>query len=151
MSKKQYSAPRARASSLAAALLVMTTVVVGGCDKVPLLAPTSSTITVSAPAQVLASGGSAEITAYVLEQSGTPVQNGTTVRFSSTLGRVEPVEAQTTNGLATTMFFADGSSGVAEIRATSGAAGGGAGWFGLRACDSLTAGHTSMRDWPGVH
>ncbi len=126
MSKRQYSAPRARASSLAAALLVITTIVVGGCDKVPLLAPTSSTITVSAPAQVLASGGSAEITAYVLEQSGTPVQNGTTVRFSSTLGRVEPVEAQTTNGLATTMFFADGSSGVAEIRATSGAAGGGA-------------------------
>ena len=106
-------------------LLVMITVVVGACDKAQLLAPTMSTITVSAPTQVLASGASAEITAYVLEQGGTPVHNGTTVRFSASLGRIEPVEAQTTNGLATTTFFADDSSGVAEIRATSGAAGGG--------------------------
>ena len=113
------------AAWLVRVLLVMTTVVIGACDKAQLLAPTMSTITVSAPTQVLASGGSTEITAYVLESSGTPVQNGTTVRFSATLGRVEPVEAQTTNGLATTTFFADSSSGVAEIRATSGAAGGG--------------------------
>jgi len=103
----------------------MTAAVVGACDKVPLMAPTNSTITVSAPTQVLASGGSPEITAFVLEGGGTPVQNGTSVRFSSTLGRVEPVEAQTTNGLAVTTFFADNSSGIAEIRATSGAAGGG--------------------------
>ena len=109
----------------ACALLVMVTVVVGACEKAQLLAPTMSTISVSAPTQVLVSGGSAEITAYVLESGGTPVQNGTTVRFSATLGRIEPVEAQTTNGLATTTFFADNSSGVAEIRATSGAAGGG--------------------------
>lgn len=113
------------ATWLVRVLLVMTTVVIGACDKSQLLAPTMSTITVSAPTQVLASGASAEITAYVLESSGTPVQNGTTVRFSATLGRVEPVEAQTTNGLAITTFFADSSSGVAEIRATSGAAGGG--------------------------
>jgi hypothetical protein len=101
----------------------MVTVVVGACEKAELLEPTMSTITVSAPTQVLASGGSAEITAYVLEESDTPVRNGTTVRFSSALGRIESVEAQTTNGLATTTFFADSSSGVAEIRATSGAAG----------------------------
>jgi hypothetical protein len=126
MSKTQHSVvPRDRAGWRACALLVMVTVVVGACEKAQLLAPTMSTITVSAPTQVLAAGGSAEITAYVLESGGTPVHNGTTVRFSATLGRIEPVEAQTTNGLATTTFFADSSSGVAEIRATSGAAGGG--------------------------
>jgi hypothetical protein len=53
------------------------------------------------------------------------VQNGTTVRFSTTLGRVDPVEAQTRNGIATTTFFAGNDSGVAEVRATSGGAGGG--------------------------
>lgn len=106
-------------------LLVMAMAVTGACQKAQLLAPTSSTITVSAPTSLLPSGGSAEITAYVLEQSGTPVHNGTTVRFSATLGRVDPVEAQTRNGLAFTMFFAENSSGVAEIRATSGAASGG--------------------------
>ncbi len=97
----------------------------GACEKAQLLAPTMSTVTVSAPARLLASGGSVQITAMVLEQSGTPVQNGTTVRFSTSLGRVDPVEAQTRSGLAFTTFFADNSSGVAEIRATSGAAGGG--------------------------
>lgn len=104
-------------------LIAMTTA--SACDRVQLLAPTNSTITVSAPTRLLASGGSAEITAFVLEESGTPVQNGTTVRFSSTLGRVDPVESQTLNGLAFTMFFAGNSSGIAEVRATSGAAGGG--------------------------
>jgi hypothetical protein len=97
------------------------------CDKAQLLAPTESTITVSAPTRVLPSNGTTPITAAVLEQAGTPVQNGTTVRFTTTLGRVDPVEVQTTNGLAITTFFAGANSGVAEIRATSGAATGGTG------------------------
>ena len=105
--------------------LAMIAVLTVACDKVPLLAPTKSTITVSAPTRVLASGASTEVTAFVMENSGTPVQNGTTVRFTSTLGRVDPGEAQTRNGLAITTFFAGTSSGIAEIRASSGAATGG--------------------------
>ncbi len=116
---------RARRAWRAGTLLVLAGVVTGACEKAQLLAPTMSTITVSAPARLLPSGGSVQITAMVLEQSGTPVQNGTTVRFSASLGRVDPIETQTRNGLAFTTFFAENSSGVAEIRATSGAAGGG--------------------------
>jgi len=97
------------------------------CDKAPLLAPTSSTISVTAPTRVLPLGGSTEITAYVTEQAGTSVQNGTSVRFTTSLGRVDPVDAQTHNGMATTTFFAGDVSGVAEVRATSGNAGAGAG------------------------
>ena len=93
-----------------------------GCDKAQLLAPTQSTITLSAPTRVLPSNGTTPITAAVLEQAGTPVQNGTTVRFTTTLGRVDPVEVQTTNGIAITTFFAGPNSGIAEIRANSGAA-----------------------------
>jgi hypothetical protein len=63
----------------------------------------------------------------VTEQSGTPVHNGTTVRFTTTLGRLDPVEAQTRNGVAVTTFFANNSSGVARVRAISGAASGGEG------------------------
>jgi PKD repeat protein len=95
------------------------------CDKVPLLAPTNSTVTIDAESRVVPTGGSTSVTAMVIESSGTPVQNGTTVRFTTTLGRVDPVEAQTRNGLATTTFFAGNDSGVAEVRATSGGAGGG--------------------------
>ena len=116
---------RTRRAWHAGTLVLMATVVTGACEKAQLLAPTSSTITVSTPARVLASGGSTEITAFVLEQSGTPVQNGTTVRFTTTLGRIDTVESQTPNGLAFTTFFAENSSGIAEIRATSRSAGGG--------------------------
>jgi len=58
----------------------------------------------------------------VLESAGTPVQNGTTVTFSTNLGKLVPSEARTVNGVATVEFQPSGSSGVAEIRATSGAA-----------------------------
>ena len=116
---------RTRRAWRAGTLLVLVAVVSGACERAQLLAPTMSTITVSAPARLLPSGGSVQITAMVLEQSGTPVQNGTTVRFSTSLGRVDPVETQTRSGLAFTTFFAENSSGVAEIRATSGAANGG--------------------------
>jgi hypothetical protein len=98
----------------------------GGCDKAQLVAPTQSTITVSAPTRVLPAGGSTQVTALVIEQAGTPVSNGTTVRFTTSLGRLDPVEAQTQNGAATTTFFAMDTSGVARITAVSGAASAGA-------------------------
>jgi hypothetical protein len=94
-----------------------------GCDKVPLTAPASSTITLTAPTRTLPTGGSTELSAMVLEQAGTPVQNGTTVRFTTNLGRVDPVETQTRNGVATTTFFAGDVSGAAEVKAVSGGAG----------------------------
>lgn len=95
------------------------------CDRVPLLAPTNSSVTLDAGTRVLETGASTTLSAMVIESSGTPVQNGTTVRFTTTLGRVDPAEAQTRNGVATTTFFAGDASGVAEVRATSGGAGGG--------------------------
>jgi PKD repeat protein len=95
------------------------------CDRVPLLAPTNSTVTINAQTHVVPIGGTTEVSAMVIESSGTPVQNGTTVRFTTTLGRVDPVEAQTKNGLAVTTFYAGNDSGIAEVRATSGGIGGG--------------------------
>lgn len=93
-----------------------------GCDKVPLLAPSQSTITLSTDSNVVQANGTASIRATVLEGSGTPVQNGTTVTFSTTLGVISPAEARTLNGVATVQFVANGQSGEADIRATSGAA-----------------------------
>jgi hypothetical protein len=106
----------------AAALVALATV---ACDRAQLLAPTESTITITAATTVLPSSGNTEISAVVVEEAGTPVQNGTTVRFTTTLGRVDPVEAQTRNGVAATRFYANDTSGVARITASSGAASGG--------------------------
>jgi hypothetical protein len=91
-----------------------------GCDKVPLTAPGSSTVTLSTTAS--ADGLSTAVTATVLEPAGTPVQNGTTVRFMSTLGRMDPAEVQTRNGMAESKFFSNGDSGEATITVSSGAA-----------------------------
>jgi hypothetical protein len=96
--------------------------VVSGCDKVPLLAPQQSTITVSSNSSVVQANGSAQIRATVLEQSGTPVQNGTTVTFTTNLGALSPAEARTLNGVATVQFVGNGQSGRAQIRALSGGA-----------------------------
>jgi hypothetical protein len=66
--------------------------------------------------------GTAQITAYILESAGTPVQNGTLVVFSSNLGTFDPVEARTHNGSVTVRYLAGSNSGTATIRATSGPA-----------------------------
>jgi len=117
--------PVASGFSRKIALLIVAPLIATACDKVPLLAPTGSSITVTAPTSVLPVGGSTEITAFVMESSSTPVQNGTTVRFLTNLGTVNPVEAQTRNGVATTTFTGT-TSGTASIRAVSGPAGSGA-------------------------
>jgi hypothetical protein len=108
-------------------VLLLTTILAAACDKVPLTAPSSSTVTVTSGAVVLPTGGSTTVTATVIEPAGTPVQNGTTVRFTTTLGSVDPVEVQTRNGIASTTFFAGDVSGTADVRATSGGVGGGTG------------------------
>jgi hypothetical protein len=92
------------------------------CDTATLLGPVNSTISLTAASQVVAPGGSTQLTAVLLENSGQPVPNGTSVRFTTSLGRIDPVEAQTRNGVATAMFIAGTESGVADVRAISGLA-----------------------------
>jgi adhesin/invasin len=105
----------------AALLAVLAT----ACDTVPLTAPSGSSVTISTASSVVSIGGTTEVTAFVSEEGGTAVQNGTTVRFTTNLGRMEPIETQTKNGYATSTFVAGDVSGVADVTATSGAVGGG--------------------------
>jgi adhesin/invasin len=100
----------------------MAVVFLSGCDKVPLLAPTESTITLAVSTTVVPVNGSAEITASVTESAGTPVQNGTVVTFTSSFGNIEPNEARTQGGKATVRFVASMQSGTARVGAFSGAA-----------------------------
>jgi PKD repeat protein len=90
------------------------------CDKMPLSAPTESTITLYASGTTVGLNASIDITATVIESAGTPVQNGTVVTFTTTLGTIEPNEARTNNGKATVKLVAGTRSGTAEIRAFSG-------------------------------
>jgi hypothetical protein len=90
------------------------------CDKVPLTAPTESTIVLFTNTTSIPVNGTAEITATVTESAGTPVQNGTVVTFFTSLGTIEPAEARTQNGKATVRLHAGTVSGTATVRATSG-------------------------------
>jgi hypothetical protein len=112
-------------SRVALACVAAAGLVAAGCEQVPLLAPSASTIAVSTAATALAPGASTTITAVVTESGGTPVQNGTLVRFTATLGRVDPAAAETQGGVATTTFIAGTVSGTAQIQASSGGATGG--------------------------
>ena len=93
-----------------------------GCDKLPLLAPQASTIKLSSASTVVQANGTTEIRATVLEASGTPVQNGTTVTFTTNLGTMSPTDARTFNGVAAAQFLGNGQSGKASIKAISGGA-----------------------------
>ena len=92
------------------------------CDRDPLLAPVASTISVTAQTTTLRPGESTQVTAIVIEEAGTPVHDGTVVRFSATLGRVEPEQAKTDEGIARATFTAGAALGTARITAISGAA-----------------------------
>jgi len=89
---------------------------------VPLLAPSGSTITLTAAATTLPLNGSTDIIAQVLEAGGTPPQDGTLVTFTTTLGSIQPPEAETRGGRVTVKFNAGSQNGTATIVATSGGA-----------------------------
>jgi PKD repeat protein len=101
---------------------LVSAVSLGSCEKVPLLAPTASVITVVSSRSVLPVDGTAQIIATVIEQSGTPAHNGTLVTFTSTLGTLDPQEAVTSNGQAVVTLRAGTQSGTASVAAFSGSA-----------------------------
>jgi hypothetical protein len=95
------------------------------CDKVPLMAPAGTEITLVSSTNVLPINGSTELHAVLIETeggAGTPVHNGTLVNFTTSLGRIEPAEARTVNGRVTVALKADGRSGTATVTAFSGSA-----------------------------
>ena len=91
------------------------------CQRVALLAPNGSTITLTPLASTLPLNGTTNIIAQVIEPAGTPPQKGTLVTFTTSLGSVEPVEAETDSGGRVMVTFKAGTqSGTATISALSG-------------------------------
>ncbi len=102
---------------LVGALLVAT------CEKVSLVAPSGSTIKITAQATALPANGTTDVIGQVLEAAGTPPHSGTVILFTTTLGSIEPSEARTDqNGRVIVKYRAGLNNGTATITATSGAA-----------------------------
>jgi hypothetical protein len=123
-------APRRQMTVL---MLLLAAGIAVSCDRVPLTAPTESTIQLFSTAPSVPLNGSIDLVATITEQAGTPVHDGTLVSFTTTLGRIEPSETRTDNGKATVKLIAGTQSGTATVTAFSGAATGGSG-------DDATAG-----------
>lgn len=103
------------------AIAAAVAVALASCEGAYLTAPPDSTIELSAnPPFVAAHGGVSEITAFVIEPAGTYVPDGTVVRWTTDLGRIDP-ETRTRRGVATARFVSDSRSGTATITAFSGA------------------------------
>jgi PKD repeat protein len=109
-------------SRLVIAVLLLAVAGLSSCEKMPLLAPTESTIVLAVSTTRVAVSGTVEVYASVIESAGTPVHNGTVVNFTSSFGTVEPAEARTNAGRATVVFRAGQQSGTAVINAFSGGA-----------------------------
>ena len=116
--------PRAILLLLSAAIVSAAS---AACQRVPLLAPTGSIITLIASATALPSNGTTQIIAQVIEPSGNPPHSGTHVTFTTTLGSIQPSDAETDiSGRAIVRFVAGAGSGTATIQAISGGVSAGA-------------------------
>src|SRR5919204_5928286 len=105
------------------ALVVTALLSAVACQRVPLLAPSGSTITLTSTTTALPLNGTTQIIAQVLEPAGTPPHSGTHIIFTTTLGSIEPSEVETDiNGRAIVTFRAGAASGTATITAASGGA-----------------------------
>ncbi len=122
------------------ALLALPLGLVAACNKVPLLAPTGTVITllpattsvslnseVTIVATVILNGqapssGAGSGTTTTRTGGGTPVQNGTVITFTTTIGRIEPSEARTHNGQVSVRLITGSTSGSATVTAYSGGA-----------------------------
>jgi hypothetical protein len=132
---------------LCAGLALSCVFAAAACDKVPLLAPSGTVINLIVSGAAGESGttsaglnSTVDITAVLIENgttsgtgtgtgatpsnpaAGTPVQNGTVVSFTTSLGTIEPAEAKTSNGKVTVTLKTNGESGTATITAYSGGA-----------------------------
>lgn len=89
-----------------------------GCDKATPVAPSGTTLTISANPTKIGLTGSSTITVVGRKPDGNPLNPGTEIRLSSDRGTVSPsvVEVDST-GRATTTLRADGRSGAAKVTA----------------------------------
>ena len=93
--------------------------------------------------------GSAEIVAQVIEPSGTPPQHGTHVTFTTTLGTIQPAEAETDiSGRVLARFVAGTSNGTATITANSGGASTGTTGAIKIAVGTAAVGRVTVNAWP---
>jgi|GEM_PF-2228385 len=93
-----------------------------GCDEATPVAPTGASLTISANPTRIDTDGTSEITVIARREEGSPVNPGTEINFSTTLGTIGSVGITDERGIATTTLVGDERIGTATVTANSGAA-----------------------------
>ena len=93
------------------------------CDSSSPVAPAGSILTISANPLEIESDGSSQITVLARKSTGFPVNEGTVIILSTTLGSVAP-QSVTTNvdGVAHAILSGDATMGTARVTASGGGA-----------------------------
>ena len=89
-------------------LLVLSLGLALGCGKASPTAPSGTTLALTANPARIALNGTATITVFGQKPNGTSLDNGTTIRFSTSKGTIDAV-ALIENGQATATLHGDGS------------------------------------------
>lgn len=104
------------------ALLLLLAACDSGTSPVAPEDPNETDLTISAHPPEIPVDGTSEIRALALHKdSGVPVRTGTEIRFTTTLGTIDPLARTDSDGIAVVTLRADGKDGRAEVRARSGA------------------------------
>ncbi|HSC27570.1 MAG TPA: hypothetical protein VLD67_09860 [Vicinamibacterales bacterium] len=85
-----------------------------------ILAPTNATLTLSSPVEFIPINQGTTLRVTLLKQDGTPVQDGTEVVLTATLGQFDQRKVRTEGGAASAKYQAGGQVGVDQIEAASG-------------------------------
>ncbi len=108
---------------LIAALIVLSVL---ACGKASPVAPSGTTLSISANPSTVSLNGTSTITVIGRQPNGNPLNPGTEIIFSADRGSIDPIAKIQSNGVATATFHADNRSGATHITAsTAGSAGGG--------------------------
>jgi hypothetical protein len=90
------------------------------CSEGTPVAPSGALLRISAYPTRIGQTGQATITVSAYRSNGNPVNPGTEIRLSSTVGRVDEVAFTNDSGQATAMLRGDGRVGTATVSAFSG-------------------------------
>jgi hypothetical protein len=109
-----------RSFSRRALLLLATLAVPLACSEGTPVAPTGTILRVSAYPTRIGTSGQSVVTVSAYRSTGNPVNPGTEIRMSSTIGLVDPVVYTNDSGQASATLRGDGRVGTATVTAFSG-------------------------------
>jgi len=109
--------------SRALALLALTALFAAlACSKATPVAPAGAVLSISANPSQIGLTGSSTITIFGSKPNGSPLDPGTQIRLSTTIGTIDGIATVQSGGIAKATLRGDGRTGAAMVTATTGAA-----------------------------